>query len=116
MTFFSFTLAPPRLVENTPSLSAIVNESVNLTCVFSGNFTPSVTWLFDGADVESLDTLLTIENSTDSSGQLVSILMIDLAKESDSGDYICVATNLLGSNQSSPISLIVCESTGVYPY
>ena len=105
-----FPVAPPQLVDSTPSQMAVINDSVKLMCIFSGNFTPSVVWLFNGVDTESSGLQFSINNSVNPFGQLVSVLVVPVASESHSGDYICLATNLLGSNQSSNISLIVRES------
>ena len=72
---------------------ALINETAELRCVAKGDPQPTVTWKKDGSALD-------ISNSRfhpKSSGTL----QISNAKKSDSGRYVCIASNVHGKQNES---------------
>ncbi|XP_063796284.1 hemicentin-1 isoform X2 [Pseudophryne corroboree] len=87
-------LVPPRFVENVLENVKIKEKShVNLSCETTGNPVPQIIWLKDGQPLQE-DSHHRLENG----GQN---FQITSAIVSDTGRYICVASNLAGDKSRS---------------
>ncbi|CAF2079760.1 unnamed protein product [Rotaria magnacalcarata] len=79
---------------------SVISKSAELRCrPPSGNPYPKIAWLKDGKPVETNRNgrfILSNENS----------LLIAQIKQSDAGNYTCVASNLIGTYSSEPAELI----------
>ena len=73
-----------------------------IECIATGLPTPSVKWVrLNGTD----STNTTVSNN--------GILIINNSSLSDTGDYVCVATNIVGIN-TAQIPIEVKDPTGMY--
>ncbi|CAF1252486.1 unnamed protein product [Adineta steineri] len=85
---------------------SVISKSAELRCrPPSGNPYPKITWLKDGKSLETNRNgrfILSNENS----------LLIAQIKQTDAGNYTCVATNIAGTYSSEPAELIVHDDRG----
>lgn len=61
--------------------------TVKLDCLVEGEPTPTVTWLKSGYPIQTGQGITILANKT---------LVIMVAKQEDSGSYVCKATNQMG--------------------
>jgi len=85
-------LSPPVIETGPSTVFASLYQSVNFTCIASGNPQPSITWFKDGVQIP---------------GQMSSVLTIPEVGLSSRGTYRCMATNTQGSNTSADAYLSV---------
>ena len=69
---------------------AVVNETVELQCQGRGDPTPTIRWQKNGQDINFANNPRYFQKHTGS-------LQISTSQKSDSGKYVCVATNSQGS-------------------
>ena len=69
---------------------AVVNETVELQCQGRGDPTPTIRWQKNGQDINFANNPRYFQKDTGS-------LQISTSQKSDSGKYVCVATNTQGS-------------------
>jgi len=74
------------------------NTTVMFTCLFEGNPAPIVTWSLNGKIVQ------TSEGSTTKSS-----FIVDSARCSNTGKYICTATNIIGTSAKQPMLYVTCK-------
>ena len=79
-------LSPPVIETGPSTVFASLYQSVNFTCIVSGNPQPSITWFKDGVQIPQ---------------QMSSVLLIPEVGLSSRGTYHCMATNTQGSNMSA---------------
>jgi len=84
----STEIASPQIITGLQTVTVNLYQSVNLTCVASGNPQPSIAWYKDGR-------IITGESSP--------LLVIQEVELSDRGVYNCTATNTLGTASSSAV-------------
>ncbi|XP_069133962.1 serine-rich adhesin for platelets-like isoform X35 [Argopecten irradians] len=103
----------PSVVVPQPSYSVLTGSSVTLVCTVSGSPThTSVQWL---RVVNGVNQAVNIGTSGKYAGSTVSVpsLTINGAQSSDQGQYICTASNVVGTGQSSVTTLSVTGSLPV---
>jgi hypothetical protein len=72
--------------------------TVMFTCLFEGNHVPIVTWSLNGK------ILQTTEGSTTTSS-----FMVDYARCSNTGRYICTANNIIGNSKKELVLYVTCK-------
>ena len=94
---------PPELTTYPINQTKIEGENVTFTCDATGNPEPIFLWAKDGAAV---NTTLRIGFSSD-----IKQLFIKNVNRTDSGEYVCRATNYIGEYQSNSASLnVYCKN------
>ena len=94
-------IALPSLIVRPQPESVLTGADIIIECIATGLPTPSVKWVR--------------LNKTDSTNATVSnngSLIINNSTLSDTGDYLCVATNIVGKN-TAQIPIEVKDPTGV---
>ena len=94
-------IALPSLIVRPQPESVLTGADIIIECIATGLPTPSVKWVR--------------LNKTDSTNATVSnngSLIINNSTLSDTGDYVCVATNIVGKN-TAQIPIEVKDPTGV---
>jgi len=84
----STEIASPQIIAGLQTVFVNLYQSVNLTCVASGNPQPSIAWYKDGRIIP---------------GEGSPLLVIQEVELSDRGVYNCTATNSLGTTSSSAV-------------
>lgn len=87
-----FCASPPVIVQHPSNVTLMVDQTLHLTCKATADPEPVYTWTKNG---EWLPAHL--------GGQLV----VEQTSQSDVGEYICIATNLLTSASSDPCIVTV---------
>lgn len=101
MLFFSSYIALPSFTTTPGPVSNLTGDNINISCIAIGLPTPSVKWVR--------------LNRTDSTNTTVSnngVLIINNSSLSDTGDYVCVATNIVGIN-TAQIPIEIKDPTGM---
>lgn len=81
---------------------AYEGDTVEMRCdTPAGEPMPSVYWLKDNIEINTRSDSARIKLSNDNS------LLILMSKITDSGDYVCVATNLVDKRISKPARLTI---------
>ncbi|XP_064420214.1 hemicentin-2 [Latimeria chalumnae] len=85
-------LEPPAFADAEDlTLERIANQKVMLPCPATGTPKPTIRWLKNGLDVlGSKPGVLVLEDGS---------LLIEAASPSDSGDYVCIASNEAGAEK-----------------
>ena len=85
----------------------VEGSEVSLSCTATGHPTPVVTWLRRGGEVpnESTPTLSSVGGEGEGS------LVISPVVEGDGGEWMCVGTNIAGSNQQAITLSVLGESS-----
>ena len=86
--------APMIVKPLTPTLCK-VGESVKIETVISGKPTPSLEWTFNGHKLVTSETVKIVQKED------IYTLIIENVKQIHDGDYTVIATNSLGSVQTS---------------
>lgn len=98
----------PSVVIQQPQYSVLVGNSITLVCTVTANPThTSVNWR---RTVNGVTTDIVVANSNNKySGSTVSTpsLTINNAAQADEGNYVCYASNSIGTGQSSQTFLDV---------
>ena len=95
-------IALPSLIVRPHPESVLTGADIIIECIATGLPTPSVKWVrLNGTD----STNTTVSNN--------GILIINNSSLSDTGDYVCVATNIVGKN-TAQIPIEVKDPTGMY--
>ena len=76
----------------------VKGNSIRFDCLATGTPSPSFSWTLDGSPVVFGGNYTDLMNGS---------IVIPVAQEFHAGDYVCSASNLLGSVQSSAINLTV---------
>ena len=102
------------------SSSVTAGSTVLFSCVAVGDPYPSITWIRDdGSEIMNDSMRISVYASQQDQGGLVfihSILEICSVEAADAGYYTCVASNSLGSSNSSFQVDVVDESMFSYMY
>ena len=81
-------------------------SEVTLTCTTTGNPTPTVAWQRNGGEVPSDST----PNLSSEGGEGAGSLVISPVRSEDGGVWVCVGTNIVGSNQQEITLTVLGES------
>ena len=102
----SFT-DPPKFLKQPSRETKSEGQRVSLECQIEGKPKPTVTWLKDGAEVNSTgDSRITASNNLDTW-----TLNITQLNRTDEGNYTCQANNSLDNKTSTTAQLTVnCKS------
>ena len=102
----SFT-DPPKFLKQPSRETKSEGQRVSLECQIEGKPKPTVTWLKDGAEVNSTgDSRITASNNLDTW-----TLNITKLNRTDEGNYTCHASNPLDNKTSTTAQLTVnCKS------
>ena len=100
----------PSVVIQQPQYTVLIGNSITLVCTVSAN--PTHTTVYWRRIVNGVQTDITVTNNNKYSGSTVNTpsLTISNAENSDEGNYICYATNSIGTGQSSQTFLDVYGS------
>ncbi|XP_078598127.1 uncharacterized protein LOC144874133 isoform X1 [Branchiostoma floridae x Branchiostoma japonicum] len=101
-------LYPAKIVQVSDTVRTQEGGNVQLQCLANGNPRPRITWSRGGSVIPS-------ETPTLLDGLLVSRLLVRSVRKNNTGDYICSASNGLGSRASRTIRLIVEDPTVTSP-
>ena len=120
----------PEIESNPVDINvSIAVEPIQLSCSASGFPFPSITWQHNGIDIDEISNgnITILENNEmqtngfcsqlsttgNSFGTVSSCLVVTDTEISDSGEYVCVATNGFGDAQSSVAIVLVQGTTTV---
>uniref|UniRef100_T1JC13 Down syndrome cell adhesion molecule-like protein Dscam2 n=1 Tax=Strigamia maritima TaxID=126957 RepID=T1JC13_STRMM len=92
-----FADEPPKIIEKFRSVVKTPGDNIKLKCISGGNPLPAFSWFLDENILLSSDKM-TIKESIDDSGKVVSELSIASIKTENGGLYKCVATNQGGKD------------------
>ncbi|KFM71227.1 Muscle M-line assembly protein unc-89, partial [Stegodyphus mimosarum] len=92
----SESVTSPSILKELKSVTAVEDESVDLTVKFDGTPKPTVKWQKDGQDIEIDDDHYEVTTEDDS----VTLTINDITAD-DAGKYSCVISNLGGSTTTS---------------
>ena len=79
-------------------MSAMLGESVNFTCVATGNPQPNVTWM-DQDNNTMVGTTSDMVNTT----TIQSTLTLSNLQDEDFDNYTCTATNIFGNDSATAL-------------
>ncbi|KAG1652280.1 Down syndrome cell adhesion molecule-like protein Dscam2 [Nymphon striatum] len=91
----SASTIPPRMVHTIPEITVSEGSDIKIPCVFHGSPVPSYRWSIETADKKSKPL-----ESNDRFVQISGSLMISNALTSDSGRYVCEASNSIGTDKA----------------
>ena len=94
----------PEFIQHPNNQTLTEGENATFTCDTSGNPSPTLLWTKDGSVVNLTSRIsLSLDNT---------LLVITNVNRGDSGQYICVSANDVGTVQSSMATLNVqCKNT-----
>ncbi|XP_037579236.1 fibroblast growth factor receptor-like 1 [Dermacentor silvarum] len=95
---------PPVITEISGNQTACEGDNVTLKCKAESDLTPYLTWVKQCTvkDKDSANDAITVPKEEISVRQGDAVYMfIKNARKSDSGQYVCSATNIFGSTNSS---------------
>lgn len=107
--FVIFISDPPTVHQHPQNVSTDSGYPSTFTCSASGFPRPSITWYTqNGSEIHPLPENLNevTVNFTGAEG-ITSRLVVVITVFADSGDYVCVASNPVGSSTSDPALLEV---------
>lgn len=90
------SIAPPVVTVTPPTIDLLVGGSVDLACATEGEPEPGIVWRVPDGSSADKSSLVTSTGS----------LPITGAMATDGGTYTCVATNELGSDNSTSVVTI----------
>ncbi|KAL1419267.1 hypothetical protein MTO96_005359 [Rhipicephalus appendiculatus] len=96
--------SPPTITEITGNRTVCEGDNVTLKCKASSDLTPYLTWVKQCAieGERSSDNFITIPKEEISIRRGDAIyLVINNTRQSDSGQYMCIAANIFGSTNTS---------------
>ena len=118
---------PPEIESNPVDINvSIAVEPIQLSCSASGFPLPSITWQHNGIDIDEISNgkITILENNeiqtnsfcsqlstTDNSFETASCLVVTDTEISDSGEYVCVATNGFGDDAQSNVTIVLVQGT-----
>ena len=97
-------LAPPIFTRQLTDCRAREGRALVLSATVTGNPLPVVTWLRDGACVDASPDYVITYNNGDCQ------LRIEEALPQDGGQFVCRASNMLGSDQTAAAVRVERES------
>ena len=94
----------PEFIQHPKNQTLTEGDNATFTCDTSGNPSPTLSWTKDGSVVNLTSRIsLSLDNT---------LLVITNVSRGDSGQYICVSANVVGTAQSSTATLNVqCKNT-----
>lgn len=94
----------PEFIQHPKNQTLTEGDNATFTCDTSGNPSPTLSWTKDGSVVNLTSRIsLSLDNT---------LLVITNVSRGDSGQYICVSANVVGTVQSSTATLNVqCKNT-----
>ncbi len=106
-----YNTVPPAISANAPTVNVTMGTTVALSCTSSGDPLPDLTWSHD-------DVTLATDGRVIISSDRHSLTLVNASQE-DEGQYICEATNLVGSEfatitldvQGTCILVYVCRKS-----
>lgn len=79
--------SPPRIIDEPMSNNVTLKQSFQIACKVNGSPEPIVHWFFNGKIIENSDKHRQVNENR---------IVVEEAKESDTGNYACIATNSYG--------------------
>ena len=93
---FQYFTGPPRvIIQPSRTVYAVVGQRITLECIGQGSPTPSVYWRYDSAPNRG-DLPINLPQGAGSA-----TLTIESVANTDSGNYVCVATNNVGTTENT---------------
>ena len=99
----------PYFTKNLVDITVMKGQSSCMECLVKGSPKPDVKWFIDGEEVESGSVYVPVE-----AGDGVHMLLIKETLSEDEGEYLCEATNELGSAHSA--AMLTVKGNGVKIY
>lgn len=111
MCVFLYKNAALKLWIDVPpkNTDAVVNETVELQCQGRGDPAPTITWQKNDQNIDFANNPRYFKKDTGS-------LQITTSQKSDSGKYLCVATNSQGSVRANATLRVLSEFNGYASY
>ena len=85
-----------------PTRALPLNDTLNLTCIYDGFPAATAQWFYNNNAISEADPRITL---TDTQNALT--LTVTNIGYNDTGEYICRATNSIGSNVGTAIMLLI---------
>lgn len=82
---------PPMFVERFEEVTVKQNATIVLTAKVNGNPVPDITWLRNNKPLQPSDKV-----KLEFDGENLTLTILNADSETDSGDYKCIASNLVG--------------------
>lgn len=82
---------PPMFLERFEKMTVKQNETIKLSAKVTGTPPPEVTWLRNNKPLQLSDRI-----KPDYDGEIVTLTITNADSETDSGDYKCIASNIVG--------------------
>ncbi|XP_034337833.2 basement membrane-specific heparan sulfate proteoglycan core protein isoform X5 [Magallana gigas] len=99
---------PPRvIIQPSRTVYAVVGQRITLECIGQGSPTPSVYWRYDSAPNRG-DLPINLPQGAGSA-----TLTIESVANTDSGNYVCVATNNVGTTENTAQIIVNDENPNV---
>ena len=96
----------PDVAVLEPFITVVQGSAATLTCTAAGQPTPSIVWLRNGEEVPTNST----PRLSLTTGVGMASLMISSVASEDEGMWVCVGSNIAGSNQQSITLSVLGES------
>lgn len=98
-------MEPPLFIERFEKTTVKQNETIKLCAKVTGTPTPEVTWLRNNKPIQLSDRIIPEIN-----GESVTLTIKNADSETDSGDYKCIASNIIGkASHGAKINIDVDE-------
>ena len=97
---------PARFMERFQSIKAQKGDAIEMSCVSHGEMPIKITWTKDSKSLTTLMMQQIFEEHQALSSEYISKFLIRSSSRSDSGLYLCKASNLYGTDERR-IELII---------
>lgn len=82
---------PPMFIKRFEEVIVKQNQTIKLTAEVTGNPVPDITWLRNNKPMQPTDRI-----NVDFDGDILTLTILNADSELDSGDYKCIASNIVG--------------------
>ncbi|XP_043287207.1 peroxidasin isoform X2 [Venturia canescens] len=104
MTSFDFHCEVPRITEGPEDVEARIGETAEFSCRVAGNPKPRIKWMKNSEELVNADENKEKRYALREEG---TILVINEIRESDQGEYECIAESKMGTSVSRKARAIV---------